>query len=57
MIDWITENISWIFSGIGVFAFTLVISLLRRRKRNSRMYQKGGDNSNNFQSGNDINIK
>lgn len=52
IIDWISKNYEWIFSGIGV----LLVSLLFVKKGNSQN-QKSGDNSTNIQVGGDLNIK
>jgi hypothetical protein len=50
---WLSENYTWIFSGIGVAAVTGVISLMLKR-RSSR--QSIGDHAAGIQAGRDIRI-
>ena len=40
MIEYILSNKEWIFSGIGVFLLTLLISFLRKKKAAKRNYAK-----------------
>lgn len=54
-IEWIIENKNWIFSGIGVFIFCLVINWFLKGKANSQI--QGGINSKNIQSGRNTNFK
>ncbi len=55
--QWILENIEWVFSGIGVFIFGLFFSLFRsKRNRDKNMSQKAGNKSKNFQIGGDLKI-
>jgi len=55
--EWLIENKEWVFSGIGVFALTLIVTVLRRKGNSYKQSQKGGDYSINIQSGKDTNIK
>lgn len=59
MIAYLTTNKEWIFSGIGVLAISLLISLIifliaSRSKNQKEMSQKSGNNSKNLQAGRDI---
>ena len=55
MIDYINSNKEWIFSGIGVFFLTLLVSFLfRRRKTGASQNIKSGNNSTNIQVGGDM---
>ena len=57
IMEWLTTNKEWVFSGIGVFALGLVIAWLRRSSKSShQMSQKGGIGSKNYQAGKDIRI-
>lgn len=56
MIEWILDNLNWIFSGIGVFVLSLLLLLFKRKKgRGNVMKQKAGNNSTNIQIGGDYN--
>lgn len=53
--NWLSNNYSWIFSGIGVFVISIIIGLfIKRRKKKFTQYQKSGKNSINLQSKGDI---
>ncbi|WP_290925136.1 hypothetical protein [Halodesulfovibrio sp.] len=52
MLDFISKNYEWIFSGIGVFALTVVVALFKRRSSSQSMVV--GDNSTANQAGRDI---
>jgi len=54
--QYISDNIEWIFSGIGVFIITLILSLIKFKKGSQGMVQNGKDESLNIQSGKNINI-
>ena len=55
--EWITENMKWIFSGIGVFAIGILINIFRRKKsKNLSQKQKSGNNSTNIQIGGNVEI-
>jgi len=50
MIDFITKNYQWIFSGIGVMVISVIITLLTKKRsiknkiaRDSKGIQAGGD--------------
>ena len=49
MIEWILENKNWVFSGIGVFLFTIIISLVRKfflnKKYNYDEFEIQGNNN------------
>lgn len=47
--DWIIENVEWLFSGIGV----IVISLFFKKKSDDKKHQNivSGDRSTNIQGG------
>lgn len=60
MIDWITKNYQWIFSGIGVLIVSFLITFLFKSKskgKQSIQKQQSGKNSVNIQSTKDIKIK
>tara|TARA_B110000196_G_scaffold96366_1_gene83453 strand:- start:4016 stop:4189 length:174 start_codon:yes stop_codon:yes gene_type:complete len=50
------DNKEWLFSGVGVFAITVIISIITSKKRTIKQTQKSGSNSTNYQSSGDINI-
>jgi hypothetical protein len=60
--EWLSENKEWVFSGIGVVAITLLLSfiiwIVKKKNTESGIIQNqtSGDNSKNYQSGNDIHI-
>ena len=58
--DWISDNIEWVFSGIGVFILGLILKLLFRKQQKKKaksieMKQRSGSNSTNTQIGGDYN--
>lgn len=62
---WIIDNKEWFFSGVGVFILGLIITffswLFRKKQKfdtntNVSMKQKGGKNSNNYQSNGNMTI-
>ena len=59
--EYVINNIEWIFSGIGVFIIALVIRMFLNRKRkktsNIRQKIKSGKKSTNIQAGRDLEIK
>lgn len=58
MIEFLIENKQWIFSGIGVFALTIIWSFLKSGKRNSATI-KGASNvvqQDGTSSDNEVNI-
>lgn len=64
MMEWIISNKEWVFSGIGVFVLSLIMAFItwlysrnkQQNKNHITMKQKGGKNSENYQSKGDINI-
>lgn len=55
--QWIIDNVEWIFSGIGVFVLSGIITLIikNRKAKIITMKQKSGSNSTNIQIGGDYN--
>ncbi|MCD9526950.1 hypothetical protein [Photobacterium carnosum] len=51
MVKLFTDNVEWVFSGIGVFVLTLFFI-----KNGVTKKQRVGDNSNNYMADRDINI-
>ncbi|BAU28988.1 hypothetical protein DFP93_103164 [Aneurinibacillus soli] len=57
MIEWLLNNKEWFFSGIGVFAIGIIISLFKRKEKKSiNQSQTSGNNSHNFQSAGNLNV-
>ena len=56
MLHWVLENKEWLFSGAGIFVFSLLVGLVLKKKMGFKQYQKSGKNSTNYQAGGDINI-
>jgi hypothetical protein len=54
--QWMIDNKEWLFSGIGVFIITVVISIFTSKKRSVKQTQTSGSHSKNYQSSGDINI-
>ncbi len=54
--QWVIDNKEWLFSGVGIFVITVVISIFTSKKRAIKQTQKSGSNSTNYQSTGDINI-
>lgn len=58
--NWIIENIEWLFSGIGIAAIQMLIYLLLKNKfkhnKNIEMIAKTGKNSKIYQAEKMINI-
>lgn len=54
--QWVIDNKEWLFSGVGIFVITILISIFTSRKRAIKQTQKSGSNSKNYQSAGDINI-
>ncbi|HGH7180305.1 TPA: hypothetical protein ACJMKL_002486 [Bacillus luti] len=53
--EWIIQNKEWLFSGIGVVIITGIIGLVFKNKTPNQSITSG-ENSHNYQSGNDLNI-
>jgi len=47
--DWLSNNYTWIFSGIGVFIISIIIGVFIKRNKYTQS-QKSGRNSINIQS-------
>lgn len=48
MVEWIIENKEWVFSGIGIFIFTIIIGLIKwlfSKKKSNRTVNMKGDKS------------
>ena len=58
MIDWVIENVQWIFSGIGVAIITAVVGFAIRRKRAGIPSQqiRSAEGSTNIQAGGDVRL-
>jgi hypothetical protein len=54
--QWIIDNKEWVFSGVGVFVLSLVITFFIKKGKSTKQTQKSGKNSTNYQSAGDINI-
>ncbi|AHL70623.1 hypothetical protein BW16_04035 [Bacillus pumilus] len=52
MMEWYT----WVFSGIGVFVLTILTSKQMSKSKKVKQKQKGGKNSNNYQSAGSMTI-
>ncbi len=52
----IIDNYKWVFSGIGVFAISLVAIFFKRRSSLSNQSIRSGGSSTNVQAGRDINL-
>jgi len=55
--NWIIENKEWIFSGIGVFAISIIIALFKCSRAKTKLTQKSGANSVNLQAGDRIEVR
>jgi len=55
--NWIIENKEWVFSGIGVFILSLIISFIFKRRGKVNMTQKSGKGSVNIQAGEKVEIR
>lgn len=53
--EWVIQNKEWLFSGIGVVIITGIIRLVFKNKIPNQSITSG-ENSHNYQSGNDLNI-
>ncbi|CAH1054026.1 hypothetical protein [Paenibacillus pseudetheri] len=58
--NWIADNKDWIFSGVGVMALGIIGFFVKRfldkEKKQSGQSISSGNNSNNIQGGNDVNV-
>ena len=57
MLEWIADNKTWLFSGLGVaIPLAIVGWLFSRPSSRSAQKQRGGDGSVNIQAGEDANV-
>lgn len=56
MIDWLTSNKEWVFSGVGVSIAGAIAAWFFSRSRATQQRQSSGDNSVNIQAGKDVHI-
>lgn len=59
LIEWIIQNIDWLFSGIGVVILTGIIRFLFKSKKHKTSHNlniKSGNNSTNNQGGNNVSV-
>lgn len=54
--DWITDNMNWLFSGIAI-AVPLALIGWFISSRGNKQIQKGGKNSTNIQVGGNFNVR
>jgi len=55
--NWVSENKTWLFDGLGAALLIFVLGLVLQRSRGgNNQVQKGGRNSQNYQAGGDIHI-
>ncbi|WP_405176363.1 hypothetical protein MHI27_12025 [Paenibacillus sp. FSL H8-0261] len=58
--NWIADNKDWIFSGVGVMVLGIIGFFVKRfldkEKKQSGQSIASGNNSNNVQGGNDVNV-
>lgn len=57
-LEWIIENASWIFDGIGVTVLAAIVGLFFKKKLDNQNTQtiNSGNNSTNIQGGKDVNV-
>ena len=53
--EWIMDNKEWVFSGVGVFILSTIITLMFR-KSTVNQNQKVGNNSTGIQVGRDLKV-
>lgn len=51
--QWFVGNKEWLFSGIGVFILSLIVSFVISRKRRAQQLQESGGHSIIYQTGGD----
>jgi membrane protein implicated in regulation of membrane protease activity len=57
IINWLSSNKEWIFSGIGVAVISTIVALFFRRYQiKKKQIQKSGNNSINIQVGGNLNL-
>lgn len=55
MLEWILQNKEWIFSGVGLFVISTIVTLIFKTS-NKKQIQKIGDKSTGIQVGRDFKI-
>ncbi|MED2941046.1 hypothetical protein P4282_00890 [Bacillus swezeyi] len=50
------ESVKWIFSGIGVFILSLLVSKQITKSKKIKQVQKSGENSTNYQAAGNMTI-
>ena len=56
ILNWFAKNTNWVFSGIGVFGFGLIIRFFVLRARARKSVQIINDKSTGIQAGRNVNI-
>ncbi|WP_222102464.1 hypothetical protein [Marinobacter lipolyticus] len=55
IIEWFSNNHTWVFSGIGIFIIGGVIAIFKRKGANGiSQKQRSGNNSTNIQAGGNV---
>ena len=57
MLNWITNNMEWIFSGVGAAIVAAIAAWLFNDSRKTDQRQSSGSNSINIQAGKDIRFR
>lgn len=52
--EWIVNNVEWIFSGIGVAVASLLFGVFFKKRSRLSQKQSSGSNSVNIQSGGNV---
>jgi len=53
--EWISNNYTWVFSGIGIFILSGIITFFKRKGNNTiKQKQRSGKNSTNIQAGGNV---
>lgn len=55
MLEWISNNKEWVFSGVGLFIISTLVALFKKQK-NDKQIQKVRDNSTAIQVGGDFKV-
>lgn len=55
MLVWLSENKEWVFSGVGIFIISTLITLFVK-SNNKKQVQKVGNNSTAIQVGRDLRV-
>ena len=54
--EWITNNIEWIFSGVGVLVISIIFHFLKKNNHTISQNQKSGSESTNIQVAGNVEI-